>query len=322
MFEQPAAGDAQRLVVVLVRVIDDLFDAALDDGLGALVAGEQRHIHPRALEVAVGRVEDGVQLRMADIHVFGLQRVALPLPGHVVVVAADRHAVVAQRQDLVFRADDAGPHLAVAVLRPHGREQRDAHKVFVPADIVLAFHVTRPFRRCLAAPRRGCGKTDTVSLRTLYSLCRPGARLFGGQVGRMQRILPQEFLPRRLAAAQVAFGLVFLQDLLHLPPQGGGLPPQPGLVLPHGAFAHAENGPRWPAPSRRCARYTARSPPRVRLRRPSSCTPLPAGRAAPAAGPPCAAAPAASAGFCHTVCGAGQGIERARGKGKKTVKNI
>lgn len=139
--------------MVLVTVIHDLPDAALDDGLGTLVAGEQRHIYPRALEVVVGAVEDGVQLRMADVHILGFQRLALPLPGHGVVVAADGHAVVPQRQYFILRADDAGPDLAVRVLGAHGREQRDAHKVFVPVDIIAAFHPRGPpfwaQRRCV-----------------------------------------------------------------------------------------------------------------------------------------------------------------------------
>src|SRR5699024_2677723 len=57
-----------------------------------------------------------------------------------VVVAADGHAVVPQRQDLVFRADDAGAHLAVVVLGAHGGKQGDAHKIFIPTDIIRSFH--------------------------------------------------------------------------------------------------------------------------------------------------------------------------------------
>jgi len=36
-----------------------------------------------------------------------VQGFPLPLPGHLVVAAAHGHAVVAQGEDLVFRADDA-----------------------------------------------------------------------------------------------------------------------------------------------------------------------------------------------------------------------
>ena len=126
--------------MILVAVIHQLFDTRLNDGLGALVAGEQGDVNPGALEVVVGAVEDGVELGMADVHVFGLQRIAFPVPGHGVVVAAGGHAVVAQREDFVLGADDAGPHLAVGVLGAHGAEHGDAHKIFVPVDVVAAFH--------------------------------------------------------------------------------------------------------------------------------------------------------------------------------------
>ena len=34
----------------------------------------------------------------------------------------------------------AGTDLAVVVFGPHGREQGNAHKVFIPADVILTFH--------------------------------------------------------------------------------------------------------------------------------------------------------------------------------------
>ena len=144
LLEHEPGGHAGIGVVVLVAVVDDLGDAGLDDGLGTLVAGEEGDVHPRALEVVVGAVEDGVQLGVADVHIFRVQRLTLPLPRHGVVVAADGHAVVAQREDLVFRADDAGAHLTAGVLGAHGREQGNAHEVFVPVDIIRAFHRRKP----------------------------------------------------------------------------------------------------------------------------------------------------------------------------------
>src|SRR5699024_9106584 len=144
LVQHEAGGHAGVAVVVFVVVIDDLPDARLDDGFGTLVAGEEGDVDPRPLEVVVGAVEDGVQLGVAYVHIFGVQGLALPAPGHGVVVAADGHPVVAQREDLVFGADDAGPHLAVGVLGAHGGKQRDAHKVFVPVDVVVAlFHKKR-----------------------------------------------------------------------------------------------------------------------------------------------------------------------------------
>ena len=102
--------------------------------------GEEGDIHPRALEVVVGAVEDGVQLGVAHVHILGVQRCALPLPGHLVVAAANGHTVVAQGQNFVFRADDARAHLTVGVLGAHGREQRNAHEIFIPVDVIRAFH--------------------------------------------------------------------------------------------------------------------------------------------------------------------------------------
>ena len=140
LLEHEPCRDAGIAVVVLVAVIHHLGNAGLDDGLGALVAGEEGHIHPRALEVVVGAVEDGVELRVADVHILGVQGFTLPLPGHLVVAAAHGHPVVAQGEDLVFRADDARTHLTVGVLGAHGREQGNAHEIFVPVDVIAAFH--------------------------------------------------------------------------------------------------------------------------------------------------------------------------------------
>ena len=89
---------------------------------------------------------------MADVHILGVQRVALPLPGHGVIITADGHPVIAQREDLVLRADDAGPHLAAWVLGAHGGKQSDAHKIFIPVDVIGAFHNMSPL--VLNAPSR------------------------------------------------------------------------------------------------------------------------------------------------------------------------
>ena len=96
------------------------------------------------LQVVVGTVEDGVQLGVADVHILGLQGGSLPLPRHLVIAAAHGHPVVAQRKDLIFRAYDARTHLTVGVLGAHGGKQRNAHKIFVPVDIILALHRVKP----------------------------------------------------------------------------------------------------------------------------------------------------------------------------------
>ena len=48
--------------MVLVADKDHLSNARLDDELGALVAGEQGHIHRAALDVGRVLVQDGVEL--------------------------------------------------------------------------------------------------------------------------------------------------------------------------------------------------------------------------------------------------------------------
>ena len=50
----------------------------------------------------MGAVQDGVELRMADVHVLRVQRVALALPRHGIVIASNGHSVVAQGEDLVL----------------------------------------------------------------------------------------------------------------------------------------------------------------------------------------------------------------------------
>ena len=42
--QQPLAGDGAVLVLVFVREVDHRFDARLNDHLGTLVTGEERHI--------------------------------------------------------------------------------------------------------------------------------------------------------------------------------------------------------------------------------------------------------------------------------------
>ena len=118
---------------VLVREVDDLADAALDDRLAALVAGEERDIDAAALERRA-RVEDRVQLGMHDVGVFLIGKVARPPPRIDAVVAAVRHAVVADADDVLVLVHNARADLRVRILAPVGREDRYAHKVFVPRD--------------------------------------------------------------------------------------------------------------------------------------------------------------------------------------------
>lgn len=80
LLEHEPGGHAGIGVVVLVAVVDDLGDAGLDDGLGTLVAGEEGDIHPRALEVVVGAVEDGVELRVMSEIIMSIPRCRVSAP--------------------------------------------------------------------------------------------------------------------------------------------------------------------------------------------------------------------------------------------------
>ncbi len=57
--EEPPGGDHDRVLVVLVRDINDVLDPALDDELGAFVAREQGHVHPAACECMRVKGEEG-----------------------------------------------------------------------------------------------------------------------------------------------------------------------------------------------------------------------------------------------------------------------
>lgn len=141
--EHPLGGQGGGAVGVFIGKVQHFLYTALNDGLGALVAGKQGHIQAAASQVPPVGVEDGVQLRVDHIGVLGLG--PLPLPGVLVVGTALGHAVVARGNDDVVLGHDTGAHLGVGVLAPLCRQHGNAHKVFVPADIVLPFHNGPPF---------------------------------------------------------------------------------------------------------------------------------------------------------------------------------
>lgn len=108
---------------VFVGEVDDLGDTGLDDGFGALVAGEKGNVEAAAFEVGGIGVEDGVELGVADIEVFAFQilgGVALD-PGEVMVGAAVGHAVVAEADDPFVGVGNAGTDLGVGVFAAFGR---------------------------------------------------------------------------------------------------------------------------------------------------------------------------------------------------------
>ena len=100
----------------------------------------KRQVEGSPFQGTAGIVEDGVEFGMADINILGVQGITLPVPGHFVVVTPDGHTIIAHGQNFMIGADDAGPHLGVVVLAPLSGEKGDAHKIFVPGNIILSLH--------------------------------------------------------------------------------------------------------------------------------------------------------------------------------------
>ena len=98
--QHPLGGQGGHGVGVLIAEVEDLFDTALDDGLGTFVAGEQGNVELTAPEVTAVGVENGVQLRMDHVRVLGL--FAGAVPGEFVIGAALGHAVIAGGDDDVL----------------------------------------------------------------------------------------------------------------------------------------------------------------------------------------------------------------------------
>lgn len=90
-------SDDSIRVRVFVFAVNHAFDAALDDGFGAFVAGKERHIKGSVPEGLCAGIENCVELRVADVKVFCVKRIAFTFPRHDVVTAAGWHAVVADR---------------------------------------------------------------------------------------------------------------------------------------------------------------------------------------------------------------------------------
>jgi len=125
-------------------------DACLDEELGTLVAGEQRHVQPAVLGTGTVLVEHGIHLSVAHLQansatgvcgnrcllsfrmqgnrqrrwrwpgthvgVLGVQwRGAFAIPRQNVIAAARRHAVVSDAHDAVVGVNDARAHLGGGV---------------------------------------------------------------------------------------------------------------------------------------------------------------------------------------------------------------
>ena len=76
--QHPLGNQIQHGILIFVGQVQHFLDAALDDGLGALVAGEQSHENPAAPEVTAVGIEDGIQLRVDHVGVLGILAAAVP----------------------------------------------------------------------------------------------------------------------------------------------------------------------------------------------------------------------------------------------------
>ena len=138
--EHALCGNVGFGSVVFVAVIDDFGDARLDEGLRALVTGEECRVNAGALNVGTRVIEDGIQFRVAYIEIFGIEIVAFALPRILVIGAALRHAVVADGKDPVLGAYDTCSDTRVGVFAPLRGKKGDSHEILVPGQIIGSFH--------------------------------------------------------------------------------------------------------------------------------------------------------------------------------------
>ena len=125
---------------VLVAKINDFLDADLYNQLGAFIAREEADIEPCAGERRLRAIHDGVHLGVADVWVFRVEPAdGLAIPREFVIAAADWEAVVADADDFVFVADNAGADLRARVFAALGGQQGNSHEVVVPTKVICAF---------------------------------------------------------------------------------------------------------------------------------------------------------------------------------------
>ena len=76
---------------------------------------------------------------MTNVGVLGVEKVSLFVPGKLIIMAADRQAIVACAYYFVLFIDDASSYLSAGIFASTSREQGNTHKVFVPANVALSF---------------------------------------------------------------------------------------------------------------------------------------------------------------------------------------
>ena len=81
--QHPLGCQITHGVIVLIRKVENFFDAALNNGLGAFVTGEQCNEDAAVAEASAVGIQNGIQLSVNNIGILGL--LTFPLPGKFVI---------------------------------------------------------------------------------------------------------------------------------------------------------------------------------------------------------------------------------------------
>ena len=82
---------------------------------------------------------------MNDKRIFGTSEVPFSLPWKFIVITAIWETVVSDTYNTVFRAYDRRAYLRIGVFASLCAQMRKPHKVFIPAQYIVTFHLTIPF---------------------------------------------------------------------------------------------------------------------------------------------------------------------------------
>ena len=100
--------------MVCVTEKDDFSNARLDDHFGTVVTGKQRNINGGSLDIGAAFVENGVELSVADVEIFGVDGIwVVAGPRQLIIGAPGWETVVAQSNYPLFIVDDTSPNLSV-----------------------------------------------------------------------------------------------------------------------------------------------------------------------------------------------------------------
>lgn len=107
-------------LVVATFVVDNLFDAGLDENLGAFVTGEEGGVASRLLRGEIA-IEDSVDFGVDNVGVLGVGEGTITCPGELVVGTPSGEAVVANTNNFLLLIHQSGADLGGGVFGPVGR---------------------------------------------------------------------------------------------------------------------------------------------------------------------------------------------------------